>query len=77
MREQGRISSWNQKGGYGFIRVGHGLYWVHIGELKKLGPVNEEDLVGTRVSFRYEAGPRGGRCPRALDIQLEGQNASE
>lgn len=64
MRRSGELVSWNNKGGFGFVRdeAGHDFY-VHI---SKLAPGQGRPRLGDMLSFEIASG-RNGR-PAAIDV---------
>lgn len=70
----GRLKSWNDARGFGFIAPARGGpdVFVHI---SAFGPGAERPSVGERLSFEVEIGERGR--PRARDVRAAGTARSK
>lgn len=73
MRFEGKLKSWNDERGFGFIEPAQGGedIFVHI---KALPPGTGRPMVGLPMSFEVELGPQGKKRAKAVEfIRTRGQ----
>jgi uncharacterized membrane protein YsdA (DUF1294 family)/cold shock CspA family protein len=72
MRLDGRIKTWNDDRGFGFIATEQGAQEIFV-HIKSFRARRGRPLVGQRVSFELDLNLQGKKCARAVDVLRDRQ----